>query len=111
MNVASLELCKQLWEVSEWYQPTMFWHHYFEPTPAKYHDGELRLDYRTVNDLKKVQAEVDYYPVYDLGFLLRKLEGYDPSVYYSNQWRKWFAGAHDGIHTQKADTPALLYFK
>lgn len=70
MNVASLERCKELHELSGWgHDPNKnaFWWMYFEPTPAKYHEPEYRLKYKTKGDYW------EHVPAYDLGYLLRKL--------------------------------------
>ncbi len=77
MNVASLELSKKLYEISE--------HTWLG-------DGDHKPEYKAA-------------PIYTLGYLLRKLQGYDVDIYYSNQWQEWVCNAHDPKYTQRADTP------
>ena len=43
-QVCSLELAKRLRELGV-KQESLFWWMYFEPTPAKYHDGEYKIRY------------------------------------------------------------------
>jgi hypothetical protein len=58
MNVASLELCKELYELSGWNTDLAFWSN---ETP----DG-----WEVVFEL---HAGDEFFPAYDLGYLLRKL--------------------------------------
>lgn len=60
MNVASLELCKELYELSGWVSSD--WHKRKNPT-AGYKTGDKELDARYIKGC----------PAYDLGYLLRKL--------------------------------------
>lgn len=60
MNVASLQLCKELYELSGWIGT----HGTYTP------QGEIAL----VGVVKNLYGELGYYPAYDLGYLLRKLE-------------------------------------
>lgn len=64
MNVASLELCKELYELSGWPSELLIW-------SARSIDGKRRGKHRVIVDQNK-QA-TDSYPAYDLGYLLRKL--------------------------------------
>jgi hypothetical protein len=62
MNTASLDLCKELYELSRWDDTTYTW--YGSPHPER-DDFELGLT--------GVHMDCIEYPAYDLGYLLRKL--------------------------------------
>lgn len=75
MNVATLGLCSELYRLSGW------------------GDGEkpkLKEHIITANE-----SRLETYPAYDLGYLLRKLEGFDVRLHYSNTWRLWGVFAQD----------------
>ena len=61
MNVASLKLCKELYEVSGWEDTYMAW------------DVSDRTDLPFENVVIADDVIFTYFPAYDLGFLLRKL--------------------------------------
>jgi hypothetical protein len=61
MNVASLDNCKRLWEVSEWDGTQNVW------LPDGKGGWELEADNIEQN------GELAFIPAYDLGYLLRKL--------------------------------------
>lgn len=63
MNTASLELCKELYELSGW-EGTSFFHDTSEGV------DEWRLEY---SSSKTLPVDGGLYPAYDLGYLLRKL--------------------------------------
>lgn len=66
MNVASLGLCKELYELSGWYEVEA----YYEDYPVL-RDSKLRSGYPG-NILPKMLHD-NITPAYDLGYLLRKL--------------------------------------
>lgn len=70
MNVASLELCKELYELSGWRERVGL--QYF---PDKFYATHLRLDLEEeVTPTMDESYEADFIcPAYDLGYLLRKL--------------------------------------
>lgn len=68
MNVASLKLCKELYELSGWYQTHYIW--------RLYDDDHLPEWVQTFTNIKPedyTHTDHHYYPAYDLGYLLRKL--------------------------------------
>lgn len=88
MNVASLELCKELYELSGWWWDTST-RHYVMPAKNK-GQGEVRR------------------PAYSLGFLLTKLP---PESNISHIGDKWYIAKHylqgEGFRSieETADTP------
>lgn len=92
MNIASLELCKELWRLSGW---TTDWHYIAEKNPGiivaaswREHEGEKYIC-----------------PAYDLGYLLRKLGdllNLDLMLYTEDG--KWRADVEQD-YSMKADTP------
>lgn len=109
MNVASLENCKELFELSEWDDSSAYWTKdtypatKFEPFVSDLHEG---------TNFKHIA------PAYDLGFLLRKLPPYlgtedddwllrlMPS-YLGETWSIGYAGLKDlrFLHAQQGDIP------
>lgn len=77
MNVASLELCKELYELSGWYDTSFVW-------------SRNSLANRPLTF--KPDAVFDDPPAYDLGFLIRKMPRRVKLRTYSNgyavQWQK-----------------------
>lgn len=76
MNVASLKLCRELYEISGWgettfsWMPKGFWGHSGSTYGIADHDFELATGiYEDIETGK----EVAMHPAYDLGYLLRKL--------------------------------------
>lgn len=70
MNVANMELCKSLYELSGWDGTFQFW--------SKGVNGYL--PYMVVE--REPIWKDDYYPAYDLGYLLRKLPHHKDGFYY-----------------------------
>jgi hypothetical protein len=70
MNVASKELCQELYAASAWYDTDHLWH-----IPAWKQDEVTHYDFNAayviVGDHNIV--EKSYFPAYDLGYLLRKV--------------------------------------
>lgn len=66
MNVASLKLCRELYELSGWSAPQKYW------------VLMVSGDWKAVNKDTTVEVEINrsIYPAYDLGYLLRKLPPY-----------------------------------
>ena len=64
MNVASRELCEELFRLGEW-DDTLCWWNIFKP----YKDGRPHVK----ADTYRHQSTDKHIPAYDLGFLLRKL--------------------------------------
>lgn len=110
MNVASLENCKRLYELSGW-----------DDTDFAY-DAEDQL---TGYVSAILMSTTKYTPAYHAGYLLRKLQPltiqrgrlfvtYDPG---NSKWKAGFAATYDRWHDEKglADTPenalALLAIK
>lgn len=70
-NVASLELCRELYELSGWIEQT-FWHvNYFDNTS----NGNWKIETQARHPLPLEASSVNV-PAYDLGFILRKLPPY-----------------------------------
>ena len=113
MNVASLELCKELYELSGWdSNPGQWvWHRIYNPLAG---DNEW-----SVNLYQHITRAEQQYPAYDLGYLLRRFAEQDHyvSVKYVDyaklatdlkEWRNEFV-AYDPWMKQKdypyANTP------
>jgi hypothetical protein len=64
MNVASLELCKELYELSGW--EDTFWNY----SRSSGSDFPFRLGHKGSIETREVKER---YPAYDLGYLLRRL--------------------------------------
>ena len=67
MNVANLELCKALYEVSGWDYSTFWW---FRDVP----ENRILLASAIQDDTGIIRRQIC--PAYDLGYLLRKLPVY-----------------------------------
>ncbi len=94
MNVASLEICQQLYELSEWNDT----HSVYYSNAGKYSAGVQCKDF--------VFDKPANIPAYDLGYLIRKLDGFDVRLDYSNQWRRWYCWHDKGMgNGAYADTP------
>lgn len=92
MNVASLDLCKELYELSGWKGTHCYW---------VMDDGTPYLAYGERMNGLSLSA-------YDLGYLLKKLHELPFSVALNNQYNgKWNAYYQLGalIEPQEADTP------
>jgi hypothetical protein len=63
MNVASLDLCRELYELSGWKMTEHIW------CPVKDNSGDWHHVYYMLGNLAKEL------PAYDLGYLVRKLRG------------------------------------
>ncbi len=95
MNVATLELCKELYELSEW-DSSYFNHYYGRPK-----------DHSIVYSLKGALAQSDSVPAYDLGYLLRKLLPEYGKITLTNDHGhdQWWATDVIGHAVFKANTP------
>lgn len=72
MNVASLELCKELYELSGWWESTENW---YVPNNDAY-----KARHESVRGPENFEWQ---YPAYDLGYLLRKLPRRRPDDVFS----------------------------
>lgn len=101
MNVASLELCKELYKVSGW-----------DDTAFAFTHGKMFYQ----QELKYQAALVGFTPAYDLGFLLRKLpdelaSGFGISLRMNVARTKWLCGYHkhdDAVADNPEDAVAQL---
>lgn len=79
MQVASLELCKTLYELSgsEWITTQYVWReHHPNGASIVMSRAEQEADswrFRNSPEAPRFREENDFYPAYDLGYLLRKL--------------------------------------
>lgn len=99
-NVASRELCEELYKLSKWQgsEGTLYWN--IDPelnsTGLVYEDGLTRVSDNNV-------------PAYDTGCLLRKLQVDEPELMYSENNGQWIAQSMawqlDKAITVTADTP------
>lgn len=114
MNVASLELCEELYELSGWVDTL------FDKNEDTYRiwsysraDYEMHVGLRDGNE--KLSDYQEAYPAYDLGYLLRKLPEEYPDAYALQIRREpsdcWYAGYYartgdSDLRTEsRADTP------
>jgi hypothetical protein len=106
MNVASLELCKELHETSRWELPTSSEFHWVETA-----DGDQQLWARRYHEIW--DEEVGRFPAYDLSYLLRKLPPQIDGIYdlivspgITGSWLVCYCEP-DGLtqYDQVADTP------
>jgi hypothetical protein len=106
VNTASLELCKELYELSGWGN-----HDKWEDQANFYwvqDGGDLSVGYKHQLDGYPIR-----FPAYDLGYLLRKLKEQDEDITITNgylQYENWVAMQymwydHDNIYIQNATTP------
>jgi len=100
MNVASLELCRELYELSRWEANFIYYQErYFGEKTGKftvYRDGERYGDYNA-----DFNPKMDI-PAYDLGYLLRRLPP-DSGVYRESSGEYW-AHSQENLGF-RADTP------
>ena len=85
MHVASLELSRELYELSGWDDRRAiqyYWH------------GD-DLDHVTVVDAEQHEPECAVYPAYDLGYLLRKLPESTVVSKSGTGYGAWLAGVTD----------------
>lgn len=68
MNVASLDLCKELYKLSGWDTPDHSWHRVMAHDMSGWREWKVWCANNGVNDFSE-----EYFPAYDLGYLLRKL--------------------------------------
>lgn len=117
MNVASLELCKELYELSGW-RLTYFNHHQFQnhssPIESRHivhttlGDNNYGLELEGASYIYQLEIT----PAYDLGFLLRKLPYKFPNSQI-NHWLTVSKGANSWVarysnredFVKRADTP------
>lgn len=104
MNVASLELCKELFELSGWRNASDQYIQMNDPDAPI----ELRSGYDNLSELGNYSfSEIS--PAYDLGYLLRKL----PYLTLTNDYERgtWYCGEYGWyddigwIERVEADTP------
>ncbi|MFB9654784.1 hypothetical protein [Pseudarthrobacter oxydans] len=77
MNVASLELCKELYELSGWTGTHAVWHDdtTLSPLACEYED---------------ITVAIHFTPAYDLGYLLRKLPAGTNVVSTGEDYHCWY---------------------
>ncbi len=101
MNTASLELCKELYELSGWTKTHSVWHDdtAIDPIACGYED---------------IEHAIHFVPAYDLGYLLRKLppklEGHHLTLSTTrgkNEWGIWYESwaLKTGFNRNYTDTP------
>lgn len=102
MHVASLELCKELYELSGWKNGKHTWYleHAYDPNGIWIERDDW--------DLNKVETNMSeyFYPAYDLGYLLRKLPPVSKVINCSNERTQIYGALFpEGKLTFQADTP------
>lgn len=114
MNTASLELCKELYELSGWEQPDAWKPHWVQPandTKAKWIlEGSLRnLDGYLVDVPEERRGRFyNTIPAYDLGYILRKLQSVGVQLYQNPHRDKWYCtvdNREEAKYLQMGDTP------
>ena len=111
MNVASLELCKELYELSGWSKTHMLWHKSANPMRAL--SSWLPTTTEAYWSFVKENRgdEVLTIPAYDLGYLLRKLPPEDKKLGYldlcqdGTNWMARYTKLSATMMHAKADTP------
>lgn len=104
MNVASLELCKELYELSGWDDTTYYWHSLISHDMKRWSDYKLQ-DYKPDSDFG-----MKVLPAYDLGYLLRKLQNgleldeVSLDLLYNNYTCRTTWNRHKN-YSEEADTP------
>ena len=104
MNVASLSLCKDLYQRSGW-KGTDYFYQFIEYS-------DLSTGYYLINPVLETPLHANAYPAYDLGFLLRRLprQAWQKDFYLLVSDSEWVAG-YDSKHptglprSAFADTP------
>lgn len=87
MNVASLELSKELYELSGWDKTHWRYAHNVGRTRTKHQlFDQWRLRHTPYSHLQ------EYIPAYDVGYLLRKLPKAS-IVPYHDRWQTWWDGS------------------
>jgi len=116
MNVASLELCRELYEVSGWGNTDHYWRFHKPNGQSKlYTIGEMDDNNARFGSDKpehvRFREENDFFNAYDCGYLLRKLAT-DPDTIALEygRWRSgalacWKASMVGVIEDVEADTP------
>lgn len=79
MHVASLELSKTLFELSGWGEEITDFQWY--DTGERDHSKEEPNFVIIQNAEAPFYSSDNYYPAYDAGYLLRKLDNYEPSIF------------------------------
>ena len=92
MNVASLELCKELHELSGWKDTDYTYY-----ANAGQHSG-------TMMHRSLVFDKPENLPAYDLGYLLRKMINHDPDIY-AVDGERWVCLVGEGDLSKSAATP------
>lgn len=107
MNVASEELCRKLYVISEWkWKDTEYF--YYIPVDFKSTESWVRTEL-TYDDTKMIK----HVPAYDLGYLLRKLPANIGDQWLriapitNNQWAAYYItmGVKSAGQDEWADTP------
>lgn len=90
INTASLELCKELYELSEWRNTELYWYQDWL-MQTRDHQNSWQIGHLG-------QADETTFPAYDLGYLLRKL----PSFFFPYKGKsgnRWYIGELIGSPT------------
>lgn len=108
MQVASLELCKTLHELSGWVNTAEIWMDLRDSQPWHTYDSrQSMLSEAKYQDV--FEAGLDWLPAYDLGYLLRKLQSYWPMAVYigGGKQNEWSVSVNSKYHVtpQEADIP------
>lgn len=90
MKVASLDLCKELYELTGWHKTDY------------YYDAENEVSFW---EIALSMHPTKNCPAYDLGYLLRKLPGYIVLERMEKSWRATQVYENDGSNEFYADTP------
>jgi hypothetical protein len=98
MNVASLYLCKELYELSRW---GLEHKSEFE---GKYWVGTEETGYK-LDFLRGIPAYSNTYPAYDLGYLLRKLPAFRLEKTDKGYHTDYFSGTEVFVGATEAETP------
>jgi hypothetical protein len=120
MNVASLELCKELYELSGWITPDFS---YVSDNIRNDDERNYARQFRPVYEGMAKEPGTYRFPAYDLGYLLRKLPAPKGSgnlkLELSSDTNQWYCYYGIGIYYgATADTPedaaaklAIVLFK
>lgn len=103
MNVANIDLCRELYKLSGWKQEE----HYFGPRWCQLMGKWDLVRAEQAIHIIPVDSWANGIPAYNLGFLLRKLQNdsYDVRVRYSTTSKDWKASLIHYGSEKYADTP------
>lgn len=98
MNTASIELCRELYELAGWHDT------YWNYSRSSGTDGPFRLGHKGSIETREVKER---YPAYELGFLQRKLPyGFTIVTRFNEGWlASWAKTADADDYATEADTP------